>query len=150
MSIKIVEVIVGAGTGFNNPFESFSNFKPSVTLKAVIDPTAMTVEEFDAYVKDLQEKAHTLVKAERERILADLERDRDIDIAEGEVNRWKSVVESYENILTTYPAIIETLEGESWERSDKEGSLRGAKNNIEPAKSSLVEAKAELARLNSR
>ena len=34
--MKVTEIIATAGRTFNHPYESFSNFRPSITIKATI------------------------------------------------------------------------------------------------------------------
>lgn len=72
--MRITHIHVTAGTGFNHPHESYSNFKPSVSLTA-------TLEEWEDAAKStasLQMLAQSLVIEEKERILAGIEREREI------------------------------------------------------------------------
>ena len=62
----IYEIIVSAGRTFNDPYKQFSNYRPSVTLKA----TVTDAEDKSAAVFDLQTKAENLVESHKKRILA--------------------------------------------------------------------------------
>lgn len=64
--MKIEEVIVSSGLTFNNPFESFSNFRPSVTLKASMSPDGENVE---SATRKLQEKADNMVREHKKKLL---------------------------------------------------------------------------------
>lgn len=75
---KIIEIIAGDSHGFNHPFEQYANFKPSVTLKALVEDG----EDPGQVARDLLAKAHGLVIGERERIEEQIERERLIAEAE--------------------------------------------------------------------
>jgi hypothetical protein len=67
--MKIIEVNVSAGRTFNHPHESYSNLRPSVNFKAVIeesdDPIAVT--------RELQRQAEQLVEDHKQNMLKSLE-----------------------------------------------------------------------------
>jgi Zn-dependent M16 (insulinase) family peptidase len=67
--MKITEIVVSAGRTFNHPYESYSNFKPQVTLKA----TLTEKDEPIAATKKLQAAAEQLVEEQKQRMLQDLE-----------------------------------------------------------------------------
>jgi len=67
--LQITEIIVNAGRTFNHPYESFSNLRPSVTLKA----TLVDGEDAIAAAKDLQAKAEELVEDHKRNLLEQLE-----------------------------------------------------------------------------
>ena len=66
--MKITEIIVHAGQGFNHPYEQFANFKPSVSLKAVLEDG----EDPSLVVKQLQAKAEGMVEDHKNHILSTL------------------------------------------------------------------------------
>ena len=67
--MKVVEVTVAAGRTFNHPFEQYSNLRPNVTLKAVLDGD----EDYAAAVQTLQAKAEALVEEHKQHMLRSLE-----------------------------------------------------------------------------
>jgi hypothetical protein len=66
--MKVVEVTVAAGRTFNHPFEQYSNLRPNVTLKAVLDGD----EDYAASVQTLQAKAEALVEEHKQHMLRSL------------------------------------------------------------------------------
>ena len=66
--MKIVEVSVNAGRTFNHPYESFSNLRASVDLKAALDGA----EDAAAAVVELQARAEDLVENHKDLMLARL------------------------------------------------------------------------------
>lgn len=88
--ITIKEITVGAGTGFNHPFEQFSNFKPSITIRATFEGDEQMVDDA---TRQLQRIAHVHVIAEKQRIIAELEVDNAIRQAETTVDRLKRFVD---------------------------------------------------------
>ena len=67
--MTIAQITVHASTSFDHPHESFSNFKPGVTLTATLGPE----ENHQDAVTTLQRYAHDLVAEEKTRILAHIE-----------------------------------------------------------------------------
>lgn len=144
--MKIIEITVGAATSFNNPHESYSNFKPSVTLKAQLDHG----ENFERAVAALQADAQSLVMAERERILEELQRENEIECAERNIASWRNAVSNEENIIANYPAKIAALPEGSWDRTELTDELECAPANLERAKDNLAKAEATLAELQPK
>jgi hypothetical protein len=66
--MKVVEVTVSAGRTFNHPYESYSNLRPNVTLKAVLEGD----EDYAAAVQTLQAKAEALVEDHKQHMLRSL------------------------------------------------------------------------------
>lgn len=66
--MEITEIIVSAGRTFNHPYESYSNLRPGVTMKATLTIT----EEVDDAVKELQAKAEKLVEDHKQLMLKQL------------------------------------------------------------------------------
>jgi len=68
--MELTEITVSAGRTFNDPYEQFANYRPSVTLKA----TLRDGENKDQAVVKLQEQAERLVEENKKRILAALDK----------------------------------------------------------------------------
>lgn len=143
---KIIEITVGAATSFNNPFESYANFKPSVTLKAQLDHG----ENFERAVASLQAEAQSLVMAERERILAELQRENDIDCAERNLDHWRNAVSNAEDIIANFPAKIAEQEQGSWEQRSLTEELNRAPAALEYARAQIAKAEARIAELTPK
>lgn len=88
--MQITEIVVHAGRTVNHPLESYSNLKPSISLKATLsigdDPERST--------KDLQALAERLVEDHKNQMIADIRAldfrvrtQREIEQAEREVTR---------------------------------------------------------------
>jgi len=67
--MKIVEVTVSAGQTFNNPHESYSNFRPQITLKAVIEKN----DDPAKIIRELQASAEGMIKEHKNYIFKQLE-----------------------------------------------------------------------------
>lgn len=65
----VTEIQVHASTGFNHPHERFANFKPGVTLRAVVAEGENAWEE----TRKLQTLAESLVQTEKQATLKRLE-----------------------------------------------------------------------------
>ena len=61
----IVEIIVSAGRTFNHPFESYSNLRPQITLKASLNEG----DDADKAAQLLQAKAEKLVEDHKNNML---------------------------------------------------------------------------------
>jgi hypothetical protein len=68
--MRVTEITVTSGRTFNHPHESYSNLRPSVTLKASLDDS----DDPDAATKALQAKAERLVEDHKTLLLDSLER----------------------------------------------------------------------------
>src|SRR3990167_1692853 len=66
--MRVTEVTVGAGRTLNHPFESFSNLRPSVQFKAVLDDG----DDPATVAKDLQARAESLVEDHKQFMLTSL------------------------------------------------------------------------------
>ena len=69
--MEIKEIIAGCGTTFNHPFERFANFRPTITVRAVLDDG----DDYQKIASDLQEQAFRLVNAAKKRILDNIEKE---------------------------------------------------------------------------
>ena len=63
--MTITEILVSAGRTFSHPYESYSNLRPSVTLKAALGPE----DDPSNCVRDLQAKAEALVEDHKQNTL---------------------------------------------------------------------------------
>jgi cell division protein ZapA (FtsZ GTPase activity inhibitor) len=66
--MQVSEITVSAGRTFNHPFESYSNLRPEVTIRA----TLAEGEDFEAVTKQLQAKAERLVEDHKSALLTSL------------------------------------------------------------------------------
>jgi hypothetical protein len=95
--MKVVEVTVAAGRTFNHPFEQYSNLRPNVTLKAVLDGD----EDYAAAVQTLQAKAEALVEEHKQHMLRSLEELARLERSQQEVQSLEqSLVRSQERLDT--------------------------------------------------
>ena len=67
--MQVTEIVVSAGRTFNHPYESYSNLKPHITLKATVSED----EDPDEVVKQLQAKAESLIEDHKRNMLQSLE-----------------------------------------------------------------------------
>jgi len=79
--MQVTEISVSAGRTFNHPYESFSNLKPHLTLKAALDEG----EDPAAVAKDLQAKAEQLVEDHKQNMLKSLEELHNLTLAQQEM-----------------------------------------------------------------
>jgi hypothetical protein len=68
MMPRVIEIVVSAGRTFNHPYESYSNLKPHVSLKAALDDG----EDYVRSVKDLQAQAEMLVEDHKQHMIRSL------------------------------------------------------------------------------
>jgi hypothetical protein len=78
--MKIVEIIVGAERCFNDPYESFSNQRPSVSYKALVEIEDFENAEIETQM--LQSLAEQMVEQQKLRALAGLKDKHETKIAE--------------------------------------------------------------------
>jgi len=79
--MQVTEISVSAGRTFNHPYESFSNLKPHLTIKAALDEG----EDPAAVAKDLQAKAEQLVEDHKQNMLKSLEELHNLTLAQQEM-----------------------------------------------------------------
>lgn len=96
--MKVVEVTVAAGRTFNHPFEQYSNLRPNVTLKAVLDGD----EDYAAAVQTLQAKAEALVEEHKQHMLRSLH-----ELAR--LERYQQEVQSLEQSIVRSQERLDTL-----------------------------------------
>ena len=69
--MKITEITISAGRTFNHPYEQFSNFRPSLQIKAVSTEDG---EDGIKIIKDLQAIAEGLMEDHKNNLLAALKK----------------------------------------------------------------------------
>ncbi len=79
--MKVTEITVTAGRTFNHPHESYSNLRPSVTMRATLDDS----EDASAAAKALQAKAEQLVEDHKANLLESLEEVYEQDQIDGQI-----------------------------------------------------------------
>ncbi len=67
--MKIEEITVHAGRTVNHPFESYSNLRPAISLRATLDEG----EDPEKATKELQAKAERLVEDHKNHMIESLE-----------------------------------------------------------------------------
>lgn len=99
--MKVTEITVTAGRTFNHPHESYSNLRPSVTMKASLDDG----EDASDATKALQAKAERLVEDHKNTLLDTLNQIYEQDQVD-------SQIADLERQLTTAQARLERLRGQ--------------------------------------
>lgn len=118
IKFEIVEITVGAGTGFNHPFEQYSNFKPSLTLRARVEGGPdIPLEEA---VRQIQQAAHDLVMAEKARILRDIRRDDQISRDTRSLASLRRHLEQQEKDQASLPENLDAFRKKAAEDDAKE------------------------------
>jgi hypothetical protein len=79
--MKVTEISVTAGRTFNHPHESYSNLRPSVTMKASLDDG----EDATDAAKVLQAKAEQLVEDHKNNLLQTLEQIYEQEQIDGQI-----------------------------------------------------------------
>jgi hypothetical protein len=138
--MKIIEIIAGAQAGFNHPHESYANFRPSLTLKAIVEDGD---DEAEAIGK-LQQRAQDACDAEKTRILKTCRRAFEIQCTEGQITDLQYRIKDLRLIIDTYQAKIEASP-DSWEIDGWRQSLAEAPENLEKCRRELAAARIRLA-----
>lgn len=140
---KITEITVGAATSFNHPFESYSNFKPSVVLKATVGES----EDVSSAVVALQMLADDMVCEEKARILAALELAHETAKAKDDVAHWGARLrEAQEEIEHAK----HTLESPDALRGLAQWQVEDTRRTIEEGPARIAKAERELASARER
>lgn len=79
--MKVTEITVSAGRTFSHPYESYSNLKPFVSLKATLDADDDPVKA----TRDLQAQAETIVEDHKRNMLASLAELRELSLKQQEI-----------------------------------------------------------------
>jgi len=95
--VKITEIIVSAGRTFNHPFESYSNLRPQVTMKATIEEG----EDPEKATKEMQAKAEKLVEDHKNHILDSLHKIEEMaQFERSQANLEKQIKTAQEDLET--------------------------------------------------
>lgn len=94
----ITEIIVSAGRTFNHPYESYSNLKPQLTLKATIQEG----DDVQHSILALQDRAETMIEQHKQQMLADME-------AMEHLRRYDQQIASLETEITKATQRLEQL-----------------------------------------
>ena len=144
---KITEITVAAATSFNHPFESYSNFKPSVVLKATVGEG----EDVSAAVEALQLQADNLVCEEKARILAALKLEHETNEAKCDVgsceHRLRETQEEFDHAKRTLESPDALLDLCEWQVADLKATIEAGPANIAEAERKLASARERLAAL---
>jgi predicted RNase H-like nuclease (RuvC/YqgF family) len=121
--VEIVEIVVNAGRTFNHPHESYSNLRPSVTLKATISEG----EDYEKAVKELQAKAESLIEDHKQNMLRSLEELYELDMTQQEVARLETHLRDAQSrldeIRKEYPQLKLQIEEKPEEEKPESGGL---------------------------
>ncbi len=93
--MRITEITVSAGRVFNHHYESYSNLRPQVTLRAVVDGD----EDPIAATKQLQAQAEQLVEDHKNHLLRSLRDLHELTEAEAEIERLAPKIEAMQGAL---------------------------------------------------
>lgn len=86
--MNVKEITVSAGRTFNHPFESYSNLKPHVTVRAEIADG----EDWAEAIKILQAKAEGLVEDHKQSMLKSLEELQDLTEKQARIANLSQVI----------------------------------------------------------
>jgi hypothetical protein len=95
--MTITEVTVSAGRTFNHPYESYSNLRPGVVLRATLN----IADDPEVCVKQLQAQAETLVEDHKQHLLSSLHRLQELGLMEQEMTRLESLIQQSQERLST-------------------------------------------------
>lgn len=93
--MKVTEIIVSAGRTFNHPYESYSNMKPQVTVKATVDEG----EDLFAVTKDLQAKAESLVEDHKTHLLNSLRELENMRVRDQKITQLERLIKTSQGEL---------------------------------------------------
>lgn len=107
--MNITEITASCSTSFNHPSESYSNFKPGVTLKATLAPG----EDEQSALTRLQSYAYQSCVSEKVRILKAIHIASEEEQLESEISRHESLLRESERV-TSLPVETQQAEYNSW------------------------------------
>lgn len=109
MAAQIIEIIVSAGRTVNHPYESYSNLKPHLTLKATISAS----DDFEAEYKALAARAERMIEDHKDTLLGGIraiydmrEAEREITSLEQQIARSQQQVERLRQQMPQQPVLI--------------------------------------------
>lgn len=103
----VKEITVQAGTVFSHPYESYSNLRPSVTLRAVVADGEDPIEA----TKALQGQADGLLADHKADILRSLARENAVKEARYGINEWRRHIHNGFNPDKRWDEIDEIAKG---------------------------------------
>ncbi|WP_043588109.1 hypothetical protein [Geminisphaera colitermitum] len=136
---KIIEITAGDQAGFNHPFEQYSNFKPSITLRAVL----LDGEDPVKAIQNLQRDAHDCVEAEKDRILKHL-------AIEHAVERTEAIISSRRAQIANGEKLIAEDDAKSEEERRENCACVVGYDPVADARESIETWRAELAAYQER
>jgi len=95
--VKVTEITVNAGRTFNHPFEQYSNLRPSVTLRAVLEDGEDALES----ARKLQAQAETLVEDHKQHLLDSIQQLEDLRQREREIVKLESLITNSQQRLAS-------------------------------------------------
>lgn len=105
--MEVNEIIVSAGRTFNHPYESYSNLRPQVTLKATLSPG----EDAVAATRQLQQTAEKVVEEHKQHLLDSIEELMQLQRAEREIaDLGRSIQrqqEKLDELRGRYPGVVQ-------------------------------------------
>lgn len=111
MPAIVTEIVVSSGRTVNHPYESYSNLKPHVTLKATILPE----DDFEVEYKKLHAKAERMIEDHKDTLLAGIrsihdmrEAEREITSLERQINHAQSQLIRLREELPKHPRLLES------------------------------------------
>lgn len=130
--MTIIEITVGAATSFNHPYESYANYKPSVTIKATLE----SFEDGASVTRELQRRADRIISEEKQRILHNLK----IENLEGALkNSVESLAEEEAQLKDKEAKVAAGDLNESYLEYPRQ-RVASLKQQIEQQKKALLEA----------
>jgi hypothetical protein len=105
--MKVTQITVNAGRTFNNPYESYSNLRPEVTLTASLDDG----EDATTAAKALQAQAEGLVEEHKTKLLMDLDRLHTYQTRTRDIARLESQIKTAQEHLNELQAEQERTGG---------------------------------------
>lgn len=96
--MKITNIVVSAGRTFNHPYESFSNLRPHVQLRAELADG----DDAETCIKQLQAQAESLVEDHKQNMLRSLEILRETELRERAIVKLESLIKTSQEQLQRY------------------------------------------------
>lgn len=110
--MRVTEITVTAGRTFNHPYESYSNLRPEVTLRA----TLFDGDDDTACTRELQARAERLVEDHKAGMLESLAAINDMSIRRARIADLERLLSRSQSELDSLRAadapMLESVEGE--------------------------------------
>jgi hypothetical protein len=127
--IVVTEIIASASTSFTHPNESYANFKPGLTLKIAVQDG----QDSCLLAGAAQLMVHAAVMREKERILAALEHEREVESIRSQIENDESDLDQFRQLAGKVRA----------ELAEAEGVLAAEKAKHELEQDTIVMARAQ-------